>query len=136
MTGEQLVQNLIDGARRANAHVKVAEVHEEHFFKVAGAQQAMLDVGLDPTKEAAFPAIAAVASRALPWVGRGLKWLGGKAWGGIKSLFGGGGAGAAKNVGTTAATAMPTGLPGVPRALPVGESAQQYAARLPARGAW
>jgi hypothetical protein len=131
MTGEQLVQDLIDGARRANnAHVKIAEDNAANFFKAAGAYRAMEDLGLsDMEKEAIWPAVAAAAGRALPWIGRGLKWLGGKAWGGIKSLFSGGG-GAAKNVGTTAATSATPAL--LPKA---GEGAQQYAARLPARGA-
>ena len=81
MNGEQLIQDLIDGARRANAHVEVGDLNPGTLCKSAGAYQALEDLGLsDMEKQAIW---GTIAGKARPWVGKGLsalwKGTGGKA---------------------------------------------------------
>lgn len=73
MDDAQIIQDLIEGARRAGADVQFQG--GDDFFKTAGAVQALADMGMD--KEAIWGAVAGLGARALPWIGKGLS----KLWG-------------------------------------------------------
>lgn len=90
MNGEQLVQDLIDGARQANAQVEVGPLDPGVLFKTAGAQAALDDLGLSGMeKEAIWGSILRPALGAL-WKHTGGKLISGAAkpmaWAGQKAV--------------------------------------------------
>jgi hypothetical protein len=90
MNGAQLVQDLIDGARQANAQVEVGPMDPGVLFKTAGAQAALEDLGLsDMEKEAIWSSVLRPALGAL-WKHTGGKLISGVAkpmsWAGQKAV--------------------------------------------------
>jgi len=132
MNGAQLVQDLIDGARQANAQVEVGPMDPGVLFKTAGAQAALEDLGLsDMEKEAIWgtvlkPALGALwkhtggklisgAAKPMGWLGQKAVSQVGKVSPGAAKFLGTAGQGAARDAaafgllsgGLNAATAEP-----------------------------
>lgn len=109
MNGEQLVQDLIDGARRANAQVEVGSINPGEFFKTAGAERALADLGLLDLEKTAIwskvlkPALGTAwkhtSGKLVGATAKPLEWAGHKAVGAIRGTFGDTAASLARRIG-------------------------------------
>lgn len=98
MHGDRLVQDLMDGARQANARIETGNLNPGVLFKTAGAEAALDALGLSDMEKHAIwgaivrPALSAAwkhtGGRLIGATAKPMQWAGGKATEAIGKRFG------------------------------------------------